>query len=146
MSAPFLDGYAAYRQRRDREQPALRGERPLVSVVTVALNAADTVERTMTSVHTQSFTHIEHILVDGGSTDGTLDTVCRLARPRDYWISERDTGISEAFNKGVAMARGHFIMILNADDWLSPDQIQRAVEGLGDGQHDFVFGDLIFYD
>jgi glycosyltransferase involved in cell wall biosynthesis len=146
MSPPFLDGYAAYKERRDREQPAPPGEQPLVSVVTVMLNAADTVERTIRSVHTQSFSDIEHVLVDGGSTDSTLDIVRKLVRPQDCLITEADQGISDAFNKGIALARGRFINILNADDWMSQDQIERAMRALIDGGHDFVFGDVTFYD
>lgn len=147
MSPPFLDGYAAYRERRNCEQPVLAGALPpLVSVVTITLNAAKTVERTIRSVQAQTFQGIEHIVVDGTSTDGTLDIIRRFARPHDFWISESDHGISDAFNKGVAMARGRFIKILNADDWLSEDQIERAIDVLGRGGFDFVFGDLIFYD
>ncbi len=146
MSPPFLHGYASYKERRDREQPAQRGKSPIVSVVTVALNAAATLGRTIRSVQAQSFTEVEHVLVDGSSTDETLDIISRLVRPHDYCISEKDSGISDAFNKGVAMARGRFIKILNADDWLSPDQIERAVEALEIGGCDFVFGDLIFHE
>src|SRR5262245_53200054 len=119
MSPPFPDRYATYKERRDREQPAQRGKPPVVSVVTVALNAADTVERTIRSVQAQSLTGVEHILLDGGSSDGTLDIIRCLVRPHDFWISESDAGISDAFNKGIAMARGLFIQILNADDWMS---------------------------
>lgn len=146
MSPPLLDGYAAYKERRDREQPAPSGAGPSVSVVTVMLNAAATVERTIRSVQAQSFSDIEHVLVDGGSTDGTLDIVRRLVRPQDCCITEGDHGISDAFNKGVALARGRFIKILNADDWMSRDQIEHAVRALVAGGHDFVFGDVAFYD
>src|SRR5262245_26009407 len=146
MSPPFPDGYAAYRNRRNREQPATPGDEPLVSVVTVTLNAAKTIERTIRSVQAQSFPRVEHVFVDGNSSDTTIDIVRRLARPCDYWIVENDRGISDAFNKGVAMARGRFIKILNGDDWLSPDQIERAAEALDGGGFDFIFGDLIFYD
>ena len=118
----------------------------MVSIVTVALNAARTLERTIASVQAQSFASVEHVLVDGGSTDGTLDIIRRMARPRDYWISEKDRGISDAFNKGVAMARGRHILILNADDWLSPDQITHSMAALQRSGADFVFGDLVFYE
>ena len=146
MSPPFLDGYAGYAERRNREQPALSGARPMVSIVTVALNAATTIERTIRSVQAQGFPDIEHVFVDGNSTDGTLDVIRALARPQDYWIAEDDHGISDAFNKGIAMARGRFIKILNGDDWLSFDQVERAVETIRESGHDFAFGDLIFYD
>jgi GT2 family glycosyltransferase len=146
MSAPALNDYAKYRERRAQAQPATAGVAPVVSIVTVTLNSAATLERTIRSVYAQTLPAIEHIIVDGGSTDGTLDLIHRLVRPGDYWISEPDRGISDAFNKGVAMARGRFVQILNADDWLSEDQIERAIAALDASGADFAFGDLIFYD
>lgn len=146
MAAPTFDQYRAYAQRRDDEQPAAAHPAPLVSIITVALDAAATIERTIRSVQAQSLQSIEHIFVDGGSTDGTLDIIRRLARPWDYWISEKDRGISDAFNKGLALARGSHLLILNADDWLSPDQIERAVATLRETGADFAFGDLVFYE
>jgi len=143
MPAPHFADYDSYATKRGAPQP---GAAPQVSIVTITLNAARTIERTITSVQTQSFSSIEHVLVDGGSTDGTLDIIRRMARPRDFWISEKDRGISDAFNKGVAMARGRLILILNADDWLSRDQIARSVKALEKSAMDFVFGDLIFYE
>ncbi len=146
MTPPSLDDYRLYCDRRAGEQPARAWPAPLVSIVTVTLNAAATLERTIRSAQEQSPPEIEHIFVDGGSTDGTLDIIARRARPWDYWISEKDRGISDAFNKGVAMTRGRYVQILNADDWMSPDQIGTAVAALRDAAADFVFGDLVFYE
>ena len=143
--SPTLADYTVYYQRRGREQPET-GARPLVSVVTATLNSAEMVARTIQSVQAQQFRSLEHILVDGGSTDGTIGIIRNSARPIDYWITEQDRGISDAFNKGVAMARGRFIQILNADDWLSSDQIALAVAEMIKTSADFVFGDLIFYE
>jgi len=144
MPPQFAD-YSTYAQRRDAEQPLNQAPRPAVSIVTVTMNAAPTVEKTIASVQAQGFAGIEQIFVDGGSTDGTLDIIKRRVRPQDYWISEKDKGISDAFNKGIALARGLHILVLNADDWLSPDQIAIAVRTLQDSKADFVFGDLIFF-
>jgi glycosyltransferase involved in cell wall biosynthesis len=145
MPVPILSDYAAYADRRAREQPPLPTQ-PRVSIVTVCLNAAATVARTIESVQGQTLAAIEQVFVDGGSTDGTLAIIQRLARPQDYWISEPDRGISDAFNKGVALARGRYVQILNADDWLSPDQIEQGCLALEADAADFVFGDLIFYE
>src|SRR3981081_4605340 len=123
MSVPHLGDYSAYSGRRLLEQPNSSAAPPVVSVGTVALNAGATIERAIRSVHEQSFPSIEHIFIDGGSTDGTLGIIRRLMRRQDDWLSEKDDGISDAFNKGVASARGNAIQILNADDWLSNDQI-----------------------
>jgi glycosyltransferase involved in cell wall biosynthesis len=146
MPPPFLHDYSGYAERRAREQPLSLGGEPAVSIVTVALNAAATITRTIGSVQQQTYRGIEHILVDGGSTDGTIDIIRKLARRQDYWLTETDRGISDAFNKGVALARGRYVQILNADDWLSPDQIDRGIAALETSDADFVFGDLIFYE
>jgi glycosyltransferase len=145
MSPPTLADYGAWTARRDRDQPA-SGAPPIVSVVTASFNAAATIERTVRSVQAQSFPAIEQIFVDGASSDGTVELLRRLARPQDYAISEPDRGISDAFNRGIALARGRYIQVLNADDWLSHDQVAIAVAALERHGADFVFGDLIFYD
>jgi glycosyltransferase involved in cell wall biosynthesis len=140
--APKLADYEAYAKRRDAEQPLAA---PMVSIVTITMNAAATLERTIASVQAQSFPSVEQIFVDGGSSDRTVEIIRSRARPQDFWISEKDKGISDAFNKGVALARGAFILILNADDWLSPDQIDVSLKLLKESGADFVFGDLIFH-
>ena len=145
MSAPRLSDYDSYAKMRAVSQVGT-DHAPLVTVVTIALNAARTLPRTIASVQAQSFTSIEHVLVDGGSHDDTWAIMRAMARPQDYCLREKDRGISDAFNKGVALARGRYILILNADDWLSPDQIGRAVAALEKTGADFVFGDMIFYE
>jgi glycosyltransferase involved in cell wall biosynthesis len=122
------------------------GNVPLISAVTVTLNAGKTLERTIDSVQRQTYPAVEHIIVDGGSTDETLDIVKARVRPRDLWVSERDRGISDAFNKGIALARGEYVQIVNADDWLSPDQLAYGSEVLTKTGADFVFGDCICYE
>jgi len=127
-----------------RSGAALSG--PLVTIITVVLNRAASVGRTIESVHRQTYAPIEHIVIDGGSTDGTLEVVRRYAHRLAYWSSAPDRGISDAFNKGLAAAGGDFIGLVNADDWLAPDQIERAVAALQRTGADFVFGDLVYHD
>jgi glycosyltransferase involved in cell wall biosynthesis len=146
VAAPRLSEYAVYAQRRDEEQPAAWHPPPLVTIITVTLNAVATVGRTIASVQRQAHPVIEHVFVDGSSSDGTYPLVRNAMRVQDYAISEKDRGISDAFNKGVAMARGRYVQILNADDWLSPRQIANAIRMLRSADADFVFGDLIFYE
>jgi glycosyltransferase involved in cell wall biosynthesis len=124
---------------------AQAGSVPLVSAITVTLNAGKTLERTIDSVQRQTYVAVEHIIVDGGSVDDTLDIIRARVRPRDRWISEKDRGISDAFNKGIALARGEYVQIINADDWLSPDQLAYAVDVLTQTGADFAFGDCICY-
>ncbi len=87
----------------------------LISVITPSFNSAATLERTIKSVSTQDYPHFEHIVVDGGSTDGTLDVLQRY--PAVRWISEPDGGQADAMNKGFAIARGEAVVYLNADDY-----------------------------
>lgn len=92
---------------------------PLISIITISYNCADAIERTIRSVLSQRFTDFEYIIIDGGSTDGTADIVCRHNPHLAYWVSEKDRGISDAFNKGIAVARGKYINLLNAGDSFS---------------------------
>ncbi|MQX36376.1 glycosyltransferase family 2 protein [Roseospira navarrensis] len=89
--------------------------RPVLSVVTVTWNAAATLERTIESVLGQTVGPIDYVVVDGGSTDGTLD-ILRAHGDAIRWVSEPDRGIYDAMNKGIARARGDWIHLLNADD------------------------------
>lgn len=147
MTPPRLDDYRAltYRRFSSGGQTLSTSRRPRVTLITVALNACRTLEQTLASIHSQTFADLEHVVVDGGSDDGTLELLRARLRPQDYWISEPDRGISDAFNKGVALAAGDLIQFVNADDWLSPDQVEVAVRGLASTGADFVFGDVIFY-
>ncbi len=89
-----------------------------LSVVTVSLNQAAYIEANIRSVLAQAYPGVEHIVVDGGSTDGTLDILKRY--PHLRWISEPDTGQSNALNKGIAMATGEIVGWLNSDDTYEP--------------------------
>jgi glycosyltransferase len=141
---PSVDDYREYTLRRDKARTL--NPAPKVSLVTVTLNAGATLARTIESAQRQSFRDIEHVVVDGASSDGTRDLLPKALRPQDYWISEPDSGISDAMNKGVALARGSYVQFIHADDWLSPDQIEHAVETLERSEADFVYGDLVFYE
>ena len=103
---------------------------PHISVVTVCLNAAKTIERTIDSVLAQNYPKLDYLVLDGGSTDGTLD-ILRGYGDRITFVSEPDQGMYDAMNKGIRRARGSWIHLLNADDWyVSADAIARAVPHL----------------
>jgi len=101
--------------------------RPLVTVVTVTRNAARLLPDTLASVASQSYTNIEYVVIDGASTDGTLDILRSHEHAISRWVSEPDAGIYDAMNKGIAMARGALVKLLNADDLLPSDSVARAV-------------------
>lgn len=100
---------------------------PLVSYVTVVRNNVATLERAIESVQRQTYRNVEHIVLDGASTDGTVDLILRHADWLDYFVSEPDRGLYDAINKAVPLARGQLICILNSDDWLEPHAAEIAV-------------------
>ena len=115
--------------------------RPLVSVITVCLNAVNTLERTIQSVISQTYPDVEYIIVDGGSTDGTIDIIRKHESRISRWISEKDKGISDAFNKGLSLSKGDWIAFLNAGDaYHDTDSLQRLK--FASNGHDIVFGGL----
>ena len=114
-------------------------------MVTVCLNAADTISATIDSVHLQCDLVHEYIIIDGGSTDGTLDIVAgyedRFAGTFS-WVSEPDTGIYDAMNKGIARATGTFVLFLGADDILLEGALAAMTDAMtASGEADLVFGD-----
>lgn len=118
----------------------------LVTVVTVSFNSAESLPRTIDSVAAQSYRNIEYIIVDGGSSDGTNELLRQRESDIDLWISEPDLGIGDAFNKGIALAHGEFIALVNSDDWIEPRHVECTVERLRRSGADFVFGDLLVHD
>lgn len=100
---------------------------PLVTVITVVLNGARHLEQTIRSVLDQGYADIEYLILDGGSTDGTLEIISRYEDQIDYWVSEPDAGIYDAMNKGLALARGELIVLINADDYFEPNAFQQVV-------------------
>lgn len=121
---------------------ALNTAPSLVSVITVVRNGADTLRRAADSVLTQDYPNIEYIVVDGGSTDGTLDIIRSLQDRIGAWTSGPDAGISDAFNKGIALARGEIIGILNSDDWYAAGAVATAVRELDRTGADIVCGGM----
>lgn len=118
------------------------------SIITVTLNCEHVVEKSIQSVLLQGYADLEYILVDGGSTDGTCDIIRKYANlyPHVRWISERDTGISDAFNKGISMANGDVIGILNADDRYTPKALQVVAAAVAAHPESDVFhGNMLRY-
>jgi glycosyltransferase involved in cell wall biosynthesis len=116
-----------------------------ISVITVSYNSASTIERTLESVRLQSWTDVEHIAIDGASTDGTVDALVRHRADLAYFVSEPDGGIYDAMNKGIRASSGDVIGFLNADDHYAHDRVLATVAGVF--QHDdvdAVFGDVVF--
>lgn len=116
-----------------------------ISIVTVAFNAATTIADTLHSVASQTHTEVEHIVIDGASTDGTQDIIARHASHITQFISEADSGIYDAMNKGLGLATGEVIGFLNADDVYADNSVlQRVAEIMAQNDVDAVFGDAEF--
>jgi len=102
-----------------------------ISIITVVYHAADTIEQTIRSVVEQDYPNIEYIIIDGGSTDGTLDVIKKYEDRIAYWVSEPDKGIYDAMNKGLSAATGDYIYYLGADDCLyASNSISQAASCL----------------
>ncbi len=112
------------------------------SIITVCKNAEKSIERTMLSVVTQTYQNIEYIIVDGASTDGTVEIIKRYAGKYSFikWISEPDTGIYQAMNKGIRMATGDFLNFLNAGDYFVHYNVLGLVENNLDEGLDVIYG------
>jgi len=100
---------------------------PLVSIITVVFNGAKTLEQTIQSVLNQTYSNIEYIIIDGGSTDGSINIIKKYQDKIAYWVSEPDKGIYDAMNKGIAKATGEWIGIINSDDWYEKDAVQHVI-------------------
>jgi hypothetical protein len=120
-------------------------DRPLVSVVTPSLNQAETIAATLRSVREQTYPRIEHVVVDGGSTDGTLEILRKAGESSELrWTSEPDSGMYAAINKGLASTSGEILAYLNTDDSWFPWTVETAVDALQrHPEAGFVFGDLL---
>ncbi|MCH4147034.1 MAG: glycosyltransferase [Prevotella sp.] len=119
-----------------------------VSVITVTYNSASTIADTMQSVLHQTYEDIEYLIIDGGSTDGTQGIIEEFEPKflgRLKWISEKDLGIYDAMNKGIRMATGDVIGILNSDDYYtSDDVVANFIPAFLDAKVDAVYGDIHF--
>jgi glycosyltransferase involved in cell wall biosynthesis len=103
---------------------------PLVSIITIVFNGKEFLEDTILSVISQNYPNLEYIIVDGGSTDGTIEILRKYDDQIDYWVSERDRGISDAFNKGVSLARGDYINFQgDGDGFIDPSAVEKMMNG-----------------
>lgn len=121
---------------------------PLITVITVVYNGVKYLEETIQSVINQTYPNVEYIIIDGGSTDGTVDIIKKYEDYIDYWVSERDKGIYDAMNKGIMCSTGEIIGIINADDYLYSKTLFNVVHVFIKNKIDYIYGclDLISKD
>ena len=116
-----------------------------ISIITVAFNSAKTIKDTIDSILSQDYDNIEYIIIDGGSTDGTVDIIKKYGDKIDYFISEPDKGIYDGMNKGINAATGDIVGILNSDDFYPNNfVISNVAKTFLNQGCDAVYGDLVY--
>jgi glycosyltransferase len=114
-----------------------------ISIITAVYNRADTIEHAVQSVRGQTYPHVEHVVVDGASTDGTLERLRACLDARASLVSEPDKGIYDALNKGLARATGEVLGLMHSDDFFADERVlARVAAAFADPEVDAVYGDL----
>ncbi|MBK8967632.1 MAG: glycosyltransferase [Lewinellaceae bacterium] len=115
------------------------------SIITVVFNGANLLPGTCESVRSQTYPHIEYLIIDGGSTDGTVDLIRQYARemPNLHWISEKDHGLYDAMNKGLRLATGDFVWFLNCGDHIHTPETVAQLAALADDTTDVLYGETL---
>lgn len=118
-----------------------------VTIITVCFNSVDTIEETIVSVLSQNYHNLEYIIIDGGSTDGTLALINKFSNKINHILSEPDNGVYDAMNKGISLASGEVIALLNSDDiYKHNNVVSRLIDLMCIKQVDIVFSDLVVVD
>ena len=118
-------------------------KKPKFSLITVVLNNKELLEKTIKSVLNQNFKNFEYIIIDGGSNDGTLEILKKYNDKIDYWLSERDNGIYDAFNKGMELSKGDYLGIINSDDTYRSNALNIISKYINKNENiDFIFGSV----
>lgn len=113
-----------------------------LSIITINYNNAADLLKTINSVLEQSWMDYEFLIIDGGSTDGSLEHIKKVQDRLGYWVSEKDRGVFHAMNKGLEMAQGEYVFMLNAGDYFSDAEVLSRTFGSGINQEDILFGDV----
>ncbi|MDJ0696541.1 glycosyltransferase family 2 protein [Mastigocoleus sp. MO_188.B34] len=148
MPIPTIENYRNLPVNPDRKEGGIEvsaklykqstKDKPLVSIFTVVFNSATTLEQTILSVLGQTYQNIQYIIIDGGSTDGTLEIIKKYEEQIDYWVSEPDSGIYDAMNKGISLCEGVLIGIINAGDNYMKDAIENICNIYKDNKDEII--------
>lgn len=118
---------------------------PKISIVTISYNSEKTIEDTILSVISQDYPNKEYIIIDGASTDNTLNIIAKYKANISKVISEKDDGISDAFNKGISNSTGDIICLINSDDRLLPGALSKVAQEF-DGKADIYCGNVLLWN
>jgi len=142
---PERQGEGGRRIRRDFS--AAENRTPALSIITIVLNGDDVLRRTIESVLQWPREKVEYIIIDGGSTDQTIQLLQEFDEQIEYWLSEPDKGISDAFNKGLSLCRGEIVGIINSGDWYEADVFQEVLTRMAvGGEGGVLCGNMQFWD
>ena len=118
-----------------------------ISIITISYNSEKTIKDTIESVLSQSYENIEYIIIDGGSTDGTVDIIDSYKDKISYYVTEKDNGIYDGMNKGIIAAKSDYIGILNSDDFYQNNNVvDNVVKCLRENKSDSLYSDLVYVD
>lgn len=120
--------------------------KPLISILTVVLNADRLIETTLKSIAAQTYDNVDYVVMDGGSTDGTVDLLRSYSDVIDYWVSEPDKGLYDAMNKAAAHCLGDLIGVIGAGDWYDPDAVANIANRYLATDADLIYGDVFVVD
>jgi len=137
--------------RLNGQSPVKKAGLPVVSVIMVVYNSLSLIEKTIRSIAGQTYPNIEFIVIDGGSSDGTVEIIRLYEKQISYWISEPDRGIYDAMNKGLAAASGDYVWFINAGDRIYADDILEKIfigdKGPGKREYSLIYyGDTMIVD
>jgi len=118
---------------------------PKISIITPSYNQAEFIEETIRSVICQGYPNLEYIIIDGGSTDGSVEIIKKYKENLTYWVSEPDRGQAHAINKGLLRITGDIFGWINSDDMLLPNSLSKLAETYQNNQDKILLGDLIYY-
>ena len=122
-------------------------QHPKITIITPSLNQGQFIEETITSVINQDYPNLQYIIIDGGSTDNTVDIIKKYESKIDYWVSEKDNGQCSAINKGLKIANGDIINWLNSDDMLADNSLNSISEFYNANKHCNIFiGQTIYFN
>ena len=115
------------------------------SIITVTFNSQNTINKTIKSINSQTFKNFEYIIIDGKSSDNTLGIIRKNLKHKATILSEKDSGIYHAMNKGIKIANGEYVGFLNSDDWLNRNTLKDVNQSINRKRPEIIYGDAIFY-